>query len=146
MTPPDEAASEVDRGESPGSPNEGRGSLFPWIAGVVSLILVGGTSLAVVIVNVASAPAEGRVPRETPPSESPPVPADPPAADRENGEIRTLWERKADLELEVMRLRSRIKEMDAATVERLAERVLTGDPESVKGARRILESRGGILG
>ncbi|MHC5040535.1 MAG: tetratricopeptide repeat protein [Planctomycetota bacterium] len=146
MTPQDENVPGGIVGDAPSSLQAGRGSLLPWIAGVVSLILVGGTTVAVIIVHLVSGPPRDGIRREVPPSEAATVPS--PSRDTGAGEekIGALRDRIADLELEVMRLRSRIKEMDAATVDRLSDRILTGDPESVKGAREILERRGGTLG
>jgi tetratricopeptide (TPR) repeat protein len=108
-------------------------------------MLVGGTTVAVLIVYAAGPPAPGPRP-EAAPTSTAPEPSPPRGAGKDPEKVRALRSRIADLELEVMRLRSRIEEMDAETVERLSDRILTGDPESVKGAREILERRGGTLG
>ncbi|MHC4777606.1 MAG: hypothetical protein ACYTFG_03400 [Planctomycetota bacterium] len=125
----------------------GRKFLLAWIAGISSIAIVGGTSVAVLVIMMAGHPVGttgpddggGRLAGTDGPGTETPITGD-------EAEVRALKERILDLEIKVMQMRVRIKEVDEETVDRLAERILTGDDQSAKGARAILALRGGTLG
>jgi len=48
--------------------------------------------------------------------------------------------------VEILKLKERVKATEPEAVERLADRILAGDRESMKGARAVLAQRGGAVG
>ncbi|MHC5037596.1 MAG: tetratricopeptide repeat protein [Planctomycetota bacterium] len=143
---------ETEKPPRPGNPaGPDRGSLFALVVGIISLALVGGTTVAVLmflIINPGNprplGPPEGSPPPAGGGSEPSPTPGAP-DPEREK-EMQALRDRILDLEIAILKLKGRIQEMEPEEVNRLTDRLLSGDPESRRGAQAILEQRGGNLG
>jgi tetratricopeptide (TPR) repeat protein len=139
---------EVDRATPPPKERDAFAS-FALVAGLVSLALVGGTTVAVIILFFSAAP---RIASPVPlpagvPAPEPPGPSEEAIALAEAQKtVRELRRRIVDLEVEILKIKERVKATEPEAVERLADRILAGDRESMKGARAVLAQRGGAIG
>lgn len=104
--------------------------------------------MAVLIVFFSSAPHVAPAPPDPAcPPQSPPGPSNE-AIELAEAEktVRELQRRIRDLEVEILKLKERMRTTEPEAVERLVDRILTGDRDSAKGARDVLAQRGGAIG
>lgn len=141
----DEDRPESGGDASPTRPPRGdASSVLALAAAIVGVALVGGTSVAALVILYASAPAPA-APNPAPVVEPLAVP-DVQAGEAARRELDEARRRLFDLEIEVLRLRERVRDLDTPALERLADRLLSGDPEDAKAARGVLALKGGPLG